>query len=69
MATDLAQKDKQHDLLEILTWNDHRMDLAIPDGVLPTFLIEARGIEEACSPQRTRSRCMPSRSNLPSGRL
>ena len=41
MVTLCSRKDARHDLSKILTWRGERVDLSIPDGVLPAFLIEA----------------------------
>ena len=41
MVTLCSRKDERHDLSKLLTWRGERMDLSIPDGVLPAFLIEA----------------------------
>ena len=37
MATLCSQKDERHDLSKLWTWRDERMNLDIPDGVLPPF--------------------------------
>ncbi len=61
MVTLCSRKDERHDLSKLLTWRDDRMDLDIPDGVLPPFWIEAYNRIAVGEPIHIDSLCTPER--------
>lgn len=62
-STHSSQKEARHDLRKLLTWTGDRMDLAIPDGVLPAFLIEAYNRIAGGGPIQIDTLCTPERSD------